>query len=46
MTTPTNNTTEPQEGVVYRNVEWIKTETGWSMIQNKPQGYNNKLTII
>ena len=42
----TNNTTEPQEGVVYRNVEWIKTETGWRMIQNKPQNYKNTLTQL
>jgi len=36
----TNNTTEPQEGVVYKNVEWIKTETGWRMIQKEVRGYN------
>ena len=33
-------TIEPQEGIIDKNVKWIKTETGWRMIQNEPYGIN------
>jgi len=46
MTMECYDTNEPQEGVVYKNVEWIKTETGWRMIQNEPRGYKNILTQL